>query len=223
MEGLARCSRPFALPSGGARLVTMQLGPGYVRGDRFAWAGSVGAGAELAMTAQAATRALGHGSESVATTRWHVGIGATLRLVGEPLVLYENARHRATTEVELEPGGTLVYVDVIVARGAFSHVATRLRVRAAERLLLQDALALSPERLTGAVGSAFVVRAADSAPGDAGDLATADAAAYEARCRYGVRVGVGRPAGAGLTVRAVGDVPSHVHATLLEVLAAFGI
>jgi urease accessory protein UreH len=219
MEGLARCSRPFAMPSGGARLVTMQLGPGYVRGDRFACAGRVGARAELTMSPQAATRALGRGDESLATARWHVGAGATLRLLGEPLVLYSGTRHRAETEIELEPEATLVYLDVVVASGEFESVTTRLRVHTGERLLLHDALSLTPERLHGAVGSAFVVGGTLARSTEAASFAAADVAAHAASLRFDVRIGVGRPACGGLSVRARGDRAASVHAALAAVLA----
>jgi urease accessory protein UreH len=197
----------------------MQLGPGYVRGDRFACSGSVGALAELDMVTQAATRALGRGDESSATAQWRVGAGGTLRLLGEPLVLYDFARHRTTTDVELELGATLAYVDVIAASRPFASVATRLRIFAGDRLLVHDALHLTPERLRGAVGSAFFVCVAETAHSDERELAAADSAAIGAAVRHGVRIGIGRPACGGVSVRAVGAGAASVHAALLEVLA----
>ena len=217
-EGLARCSRPFALPSGGARLVTAQLGPGYVRGDRFVCAGRVGARAELAITPQAATRALGRGAESVATAQWHIGAGGTLRLLGEPLVVYAGASHRTATDVELEPGAEFVYLDVIAADAKFERIATALRVRAGERRLLHDALVLGPSRLRGAVGSAFVIRA-EPAEASTESLARADRAAREASVRYAVRIGVGRPACGGVSIRALGEHAASVQAALRDIIA----
>ena len=189
-----------------------------MRGDRFACRGRVGAWAELEVSPQAATRALGRGAESVATARWHVGAGGALHVIGEPFVLYSGALHRAETEIELEPGATFVYLDVVVANADFESVTTRLRVRSAERLLLHDALSLTPERLHGAVGSAFVVRNVP-ADTDPASFAAADAAAHAASLRYDVRIGVGRPACGGLSVRARGESAASVQAALRVVLA----
>ncbi len=218
-EGLARCSRPFALPNGGARIVTMQLGPGYVRGDRFECVGSVGSRAELVVTAQSATRALGRGAESLSTTVWDVGAGGTLRLFGEPLVLYAGVQHRASLDIELQSGATLALVDVVAAREPFVRVATRLRVRSGRELIVHDAFVLTPERCPGAVGSAFFLRGDISEAETRSALAAADAAASAAQETYGVRIGIGSPARGGVSVRVLGKAAANVRASLVEIVA----
>ncbi len=212
-EGLARVSRPLRATAG-VRLVTSQLGPGYVRGDSFAVEGSVGAGATLVVTAQAAGRALGSGAASAASATWHVHEDATLHLLGEPLIAYEGARHRATLDVTLGAGATFAFIDVVAANGDVAGIDTQLRVRCEGRLIVHDALRLGPEHLRGAIGTAVFLRCGAPDAADAARLRHAECCATAP----GIRLSAGTTRAGGLVVRARGPRAGLVREALVRAI-----
>ena len=219
-EGLARCSRPLPDRAGAVRLVTSQLGPGFVRGDRFVTEGFVGAEAELVVVTQAAARALGAGASSLAASTWHVADRATLRLLGEPLAAYSEARHRSTLEVALAGSATFAYLDVLVAAEAFASLETRLRVLHDGRLLVHDALSLSPAHLEEAIGTALYLCPNRSEDERTIQRERVDRAADAAFRAYGVTIGSGTARGAGIVIRSRGPSASLVRAALVDILSA---
>jgi urease accessory protein UreH len=217
-DGLIRCSRPFADPDGSARLVVAHLGPGFVRGDRFAVSGELGCGATLHLESQSATRALGEGDASHIETRWQIGDGATLVSAAEPTVAYAGASHHARATVTLARGASLAWLDAVVPYGRFERFETSLRVFFGERLALHDALRLTPQRLGAGVVSACFVREGMSAPRSAALVAAADAAGSRLAGDGDIAIGIGTPAVGGVIVRARGPRVREIRAALVAML-----
>jgi urease accessory protein UreH len=203
-DGLARCSRPLHDPSqpGAVRLVVAQLGPGFVRGDRFETCGEVGSRADLIVAAQSATRILGRGAPSVARATWRVGEDARLFIRGEPAIAHDGASHIAETRVDLAHGASLTWLDALAPHGAFGTIATSLRVFADATLAIYDRSTYHSGTLRAAVVTGFYVRAGLSAEDTANLVALADAHACETR--EGISIGVGSPACGGVMLRATG-------------------
>jgi urease accessory protein UreH len=114
-DGVMRCSRAF--DHGGAALVmTSQLGPGVVHGDRLELHGTLDDDARLIVTGQAATRVLGGGARPASSyARWDVGSRARLELRGEPLVASAGGRYEATQHVALAREARVLISDAACA------------------------------------------------------------------------------------------------------------
>jgi urease accessory protein UreH len=122
-EGVMRCSRAFDR-GGAALVVTSQLGPGVVHGDRLEVNGTLDEDARLIVTAQAATRVLGGARSAFSVANWNVGARARLQLIGEPLVASSGGRYEATQHVALARGARVLISD---AASAPADSAIRLR------------------------------------------------------------------------------------------------
>lgn len=211
-DGISRCSRAFA--RGDAALVVLsQLGPGVVRGDDVSTVGDVRAGAHLIVTSQTATRVMGGPRISRSTSTWTLEDGATLDIVGEPLVAAPDARYEATTTIELGRGSLVLISDVAaVPSGADVHL--RTVVRRAGREGWYDAFAAAAVAPL-AVGSFALV----GLPPD--DIPAALAALDAVDVAPGVRCGIGVLAN-GLFARLLApDVWSvRTHLTALRTAAA---
>jgi urease accessory protein UreH len=204
-DGVSRCSRAFR--SGDAALVVLsQLGPGVIRGDAVTTHGRVQAGAHLIVTSQSATRLMGgpRGSGSHAT--WIVDAGATLELIGEPLVALGGARFAASTTIELAEGARAL-VSEISAVPPDADVRLRTSIRRSGRELFYDAVdaaAAAPS----AVGTFALVGLADT------EIAPTLAALDDASdANSEARVGTGALA-AGVFARVLAGDPWTVRATL---------
>jgi urease accessory protein UreH len=217
-DGLMRCSRPFAEPDGSARLVVAQLGPGFVRGDRFTITGELGSGATLHLESQSAARALGEGDASHVETRWQVGEGATLVCTAEPTVAYVGASHRARATVSLARGASLAWLDAIAPYGRFERIETSLRVFFGNTVALHDALRLTRERLGTGVVSGCYIRAGMSATRSADLVAAADAAGARLAAHEDLALGIGSPAAGGVIVRARGARIREIRSALVALL-----
>ncbi len=136
-DGITRCSRAFT--RGDAALVVLsQLGPGVVRGDDVSTIGHLRADAHLIVTSQTATRVMGGPRASRSRARWTVDDGATLDIVGEPLLAAHDARYEATTAIELGRG-SLVLLSEVAAVPSGAAVRLRTVVQRAGREFLYDA------------------------------------------------------------------------------------
>jgi hypothetical protein len=109
-----RCSRAFD-HGGGALVVTSQLGPGVVHGDRLELVGTLDDDARLIVTAQAATRVLGGARPASSRARWNVGARARLSLIGEPLVANAGGRYEATQHVALARDARVLISEAVCA------------------------------------------------------------------------------------------------------------
>jgi urease accessory protein UreH len=219
-EGLARCSRPLPAPErpGAVRLVVSQLGPGFVRGDAFATDGTLHAGADLIVAAQSATRILGRGAPSEARVRYELASKASLFVAGEPAIAYDGAAHRSSARIDLADGAVLAWLDVVAPYHAFERITSVLRVYAGGRLAVHDALALTPNRLHEAIGSAFYVRAGTSPERGAELLDAAGRASKGALAGRALRIGVGTTGAGGVMLRARGSRARDVRSALFEIL-----
>lgn len=219
-EGLSRCSRPFTEPGGAARLVLSQLGPGFVRDDRYELDARLACDAELRLEAQAAGRALGSGGISRSHARFALERGAGLFYAGEPLIPYDGASHAAAANVTLAPGAWLAWLDTIAPHGNFDVVFSSFRAFYGERLVVHDVMRLTPERLPEALGSAYYLRSGIDEVEAGALVAAAGALAAQLGPRFGARIGVGSAEAGGVTLRARGPRVRAVRAVLATLLAA---
>jgi len=118
-----RCSRAFD-HAGAALVVTSQLGPGVVRGDRLELHGTLDEDARLIVTGQAATRVLGGARPAFSQARWDVRRRARLQLIGEPLVASAGGRYEATQHIALARGAR-----VLISEAACAPVDSEVRLR----------------------------------------------------------------------------------------------
>ena len=159
-DGISRCSRAFG--RGDAALVVLsQLGPGVVRGDAVSTRGHLRAGAHLIVTSQTSTRLMGGARPARFTSRWTLDDGATLELIGEPLVAYADAAYDALTDIELGARAS-VLISEIAAVPAAAAVRLRTSIVRAGRELFYDAFepaAAAPQT----VGTFAIVGRSESA------------------------------------------------------------
>jgi len=142
-EGLWRTSRPFR-EGQAARIVLAQLGPGMIRGDRFAGSGTVGANAHLIVAGQMATRIL-PGPQAVTTSAsWSVEPGGMLDLHAEPTIICDGASYQAQLAIALESDARAIVSEIVAcapsANARFATTVTRDGHPA-----LVDVLKLDPE------------------------------------------------------------------------------
>jgi hypothetical protein len=190
-SGLSRSSRSFAEAGGGLRLVFSTLGPGVLAGDRFALTGDVRAGASLVAAGQMATPIFAGHSPSQTDAVWRVEPGATVAVIGEPLVLEPGSTHEVTIAVALAGDGVAVIAETYALRDAAC-----LRMRASARIdgVLAYRDALEVVDAGGAFGSVVLVTA--SAARRAAFLGAAEMLTIAHAPR--VRSGIGETAGAAV-------------------------
>jgi len=189
-EGVARCSRTF-WRDGAALVMLSNLGPGIIRGDSIEIVGTVGPGARLIVTEQAATRVLGGVSSSRIDAAWSVAAGATLELCPEPIVAHLGGEATIATTIDCASDATVIVRDLAsVSNG------TRLRLRTLVRIAGRDAFYDSIElgaHAPPAIGTLAII-------GQSPDVASLDALAAASPLRVGVGVLV-----SGLFVRVLGS------------------
>ncbi len=137
-DGISRCSRSFA-DDDAARIVVSQLGPGVVRGDRTILTGRLRAGSHLIVTQQTTTRILGGPAPSTARAHWTLDAGATLQLIGEPLIASADADYAATTEIDLGDGARVVMSEIAHVPHS-ARVRLHTIIRSGKREVLYDAV-----------------------------------------------------------------------------------
>lgn len=147
-----------------AWIISASHGGGLVAGDDVSLELDVGPGATALLSTQAGTkiyRSLGAASAQRLVAR--VGEGATLAVLPQPVSCFAGARFRQEQRFELAPGGSLLWLDAVVAgrvargeRWAFDEYRSRIDVAIGGRTVLADALRLVPgegapvgERLAG--------------------------------------------------------------------------
>lgn len=188
-DGVARCSRTFRR-DGAALVMLSTLGPGIVRGDSLEVFGTVGPGAHLIVTEQAATRVLGGGASSRVDAVWTVASGATLELCPEPIIAHLGGDAMISTTIDCAPDAALIVRDLAsVSNGA------RVRLRTLIRVAGRDALYDSIEIATDAPPAIGTVVGIGRTP----EVELLDALAAASHVRVGVGV-----LSAGLFVRVLG-------------------
>ena len=132
--------------------VAASYGGGLVAGDGVALEVEVGDGAAALVGTQAETKVYrSRGAPCQMEVLARVGLGGALALVPDPVSCFSGARYRQLQRVELDPGGTLLIVDALVAgraargeRWAFEEYSSRIEVVRGGRLVVADALRLTP-------------------------------------------------------------------------------
>lgn len=111
-----RSDPPISLREGPDRVHLVGSGAGPLGGDDLALAVRVEAGAELTLSAVAASLVQPGPSRapSCYALDIDVGEGAALRFLGAPLVLVVGCDHHATVRIRLGAGATLVWRDEVV-------------------------------------------------------------------------------------------------------------
>lgn len=114
-EGALRVLRPHYLDdSGQVCYVVVNPGGAYLGADLFVVDVEVGAGADLLLTTQSATkiyRTPGSFAEQRMTLR--LGEGARLELLPDQLIAYREASYRQNTHITVRPSSSLVMAEVI--------------------------------------------------------------------------------------------------------------
>lgn len=122
-------------------------GGGLVDGDAVTLDVRVGPRAKAVLGTQASTKVYRGASRQ--TLRADVGDGAMLVVMPDPLVPFAGARYEQQATLQLHPGASLVWVDILscgrAARGerwAFARYASRTRILRGDELVAEDALVL---------------------------------------------------------------------------------
>jgi urease accessory protein len=163
-------SAPFGLgaPSyrageGRAEVVVQDVGPGRFPGDELLVEIAVGAGADLTVRGQAATKLYPSPEGRPARSRTRLSVEAGGRLVYLPgeLIPFRDAVYEGETTVEVAAGGGCALLEVLApgraAMGeqlAYRRLDLRLRARLGERLVLTERNLLEPgaRSLSGPAG-----------------------------------------------------------------------
>jgi len=125
-------------------------GGGLVDGDAISLDVRLGRGARAVLGTQASTKVYrcprGRATQSLDA---HVGDGALLVCVPDPLVPFAGSRYEQRATLRLEAGASLAWVDVLSCgrssrgeRWAMSSYASRTRIVSGDRLVCDDALVL---------------------------------------------------------------------------------
>jgi urease accessory protein len=119
---------------------------GILAGDKLASEIAVGPGAALLVTTPSASRVFQMKSGSAAC-RQHltVATGGWLEVLPEPLVPHRGCSYRQTTHIEVEPGGEMLYADLLlpgrVAHGeawVWERLCLEIDVRLGGELILRE-------------------------------------------------------------------------------------
>jgi urease accessory protein len=153
-------STPFSVgaPSyrsatGRAEVIVQDVGPGRLPGDALLMEIVVGAGADLGVRGQAATKIYPSPGGEAARCRTVLRVAAGGRLVYLPgeLIPFRDAVYEAETEVEIAAAGRFALLEVLTPgraamgeRLAYRRLDLRLRVRREGRLVLAERARLEP-------------------------------------------------------------------------------
>lgn len=141
-------------PGDATWLYATTFGGGLVAGDALDMDLSVGAGATAVLTTQASTKVYHHqnglGTSQHLTAR--VAPHATLIVVPDPIVCYENAIYHQHQKLQLQQGSSLVLLDWFTAgrvaygeRWVFTRYSSRNELFVDNRAVAHDALLLDAE------------------------------------------------------------------------------
>ena len=150
-HGSLRLRQPRA--RGACEAVLLNTGGGIAGGDRLALDFSLGPGAHVQITSQAAEKIYRaeHAPATIAT-RIALAAGARLDWLPQETILFNAARLSRTLDVEIDPGATLTLLEIIVL-GRVAHgeqvttgsLRDRWRIRRGGRLVLAEDVRLDGE------------------------------------------------------------------------------
>jgi urease accessory protein UreH len=197
-EGLARSSRALPESGGAVRVLTANLGPGFLSGDCVTRDVDVAAGATLIVGAQMATPVFAGEATSRSHTRASVAASGALYVPGEPLLIAAGAEHESSTDVAIQGDGLALVAEIAVL-GAGARLRAHTTASIDGRLVARDACELRGGGDERPLLTAIVV-SADAARRET--LAARYAAAVAEH--PSIRAGIGGTGGA-LVIRARAD------------------
>ena len=128
------------------------FGGGLLGGDAIALDVAVGAGASALIATQASTKVYRSDRAASQHLRAHVGDGATLLLLPDPVTPFAGSTYVQEQRVELSPGANLIAIDSMTAgrvsfgeRWRFTSYSSRTWIRRGDRVVLHDATLLTDE------------------------------------------------------------------------------
>jgi urease accessory protein len=137
-------------------LYMMNSSPGLLAGDALRVQAKLDQNTRLYLTDQSATKAhaMAAGQRAELHYVFEVGAGAMLEFLPEPLILYRDAHVHQTTQIILDPAGSLVLSEILVpgrlARGEFyqfHRYFNRIQVNTPDgELVFADAMHLSGQQ-----------------------------------------------------------------------------
>lgn len=154
---------------GAAWIVTGSYGGGLVGGDALALRLRVGAGARAFLSTQASTKVYRSPAGTRVDLEAEVGAGALLIAWPDPVVCFASSHHRQRQRFALTSNSSLLAVDWMTSgrrgsgeRWQFDYYSSSTLVRVDGRVVLRDALLLTPEDgiLTERMGRFDVLAAA---------------------------------------------------------------
>ncbi len=213
---------------------------GILSGDRLESAVSVEPGAAVLLTAPSASRVFCMRADSPAASalqHFTVAPGGWLEVLPEPLVPHRGSRFHQRTVLDVAPGGSAFYADLLfpgrIAHGetwAWDRLILELEVRSGGELLLRERLDQTSDHLhalailAGSGENASFGNAVFLAPGLAADSAPPWRAALHALQTEGVWIGASvLRTGAGWSIKFVapdGIRLRHTLASIRRILSA---
>ncbi|KHL01082.1 hypothetical protein LK10_17705 [Sinomonas humi] len=138
--------------SGQPSFTFVNPGGGYLGGDSYATRVEVEEGASVLLTTQSATKVYRTPQGPVrAVQHLHLGPGARLESVPDPLIAYREARYHQDTHVEMAPDASLALAEIVTQGWSpdrkpfrFEEVSLVTRVRVGGRFAVADNLLIQP-------------------------------------------------------------------------------
>lgn len=127
-------------------------GGGLLGGDTILLDVRVGPGAQAMISTQASTKVYRSERAAGQSLRAHAADGSLLVLLPDPVTPFAESSYSQEQHIDLAPGASLVAVDWMTAgrvsfgeRWRFTSYGSRTWIRRDSRVILHDAMALSPE------------------------------------------------------------------------------
>ena len=148
--------RAFPNPTGESLVHLNNVSGGVFGGDCLRLHIEVGRNAAAQITTTGATRVYRpreHAADAVQTSEIHVAEGALLEYLPDPVIPFRDARFEQSTEVDLAPGATLLWWEILapgrVASGesfAYASLRVHTRIRSQGRPIYIDRMRFVPRQ-----------------------------------------------------------------------------
>ena len=148
-----KIARPFPEPDGGVQLMVMSASAGILEGDRYTEDFRIGAGSRVTVTGQSYTKLFRMGTgHAEKRTRITVEAGAVLRWLPPPVLPFAGSRYVSDTVIDVRPGGSLIWRDILSCGRAgsgevfrFASYRAALTVSQSGRPVLRERTVLLPD------------------------------------------------------------------------------
>nr|WP_253901571.1 urease accessory protein UreD [Arthrobacter sp. PAMC 25486] len=164
-DGALRILRPHYLDeSGQVCYVIINPGGAYLGGDKYLIEVSVADGADLLLTTQSATKVYRTPNDRAEQhIDVHLGAGARLELLPDPLIAYREASYGQVTTVDMDPSASLVMAEVVTPGWSpdgelfrYDEIRMRNEISIGGRLTVLDNLLIRPGTGSPVDSSAFM-------------------------------------------------------------------